>query len=127
MHDLTIPLVASRQISTDKIHCSATTRRIIAAVLVLTWIVFSSVDILEDLNFQDDPIVHRTFVSHLPVKHQHVKVANDTAEFADNHPFFFGKIPNDIDLELPAYHFSSYGHIDFNLLRTHKDKHVFRI
>lgn len=127
MHDLKIPPVASSEIPTGKIQCSVTTRRIIAAVLVLTWIVFSGVDILEDLNLQDNPIIHRAVASHLSVKHQRIKVANDTAEFADNHPLFFGKIPNHIDPEIAAYRFSSYGHIDFNLPRTHKDNHVFRI
>ena|ERR671922_2234583 len=102
-------------------------RKSLAAFLVLSWIIFSGVDILEDLSFQADITIYTTPVSRLPVGHKAVKLANDTVEFAHYNTLFFGKVPKDTNLESATCQFSSNTYLDSKVSRSHKDNRVLLI
>jgi len=97
-------------------------QKTLALLLVLSWIIFSGVDMLEDLDFES----HGTpSASNSPATAKPVKLANDTVELANVTPLSFEKFSRRGDLEstTPTILVES----DSRTFRSHKDNCVFLI
>jgi hypothetical protein len=71
-------------------------QKTLALLLVLSWIIFSGVDMLEDLDFES----HGTpSASNSPATAKPVKLANDNVELANVTPLSFEMFSRRVDLE----------------------------
>jgi hypothetical protein len=96
-------------------------RKPVALLLVLSWMVLSGVDILEDLNLESRSTPS---ASSSPTTANPVKLANDNIELANRVSLPFEKFSRSMDLE------NTYNMVlttDFRTLRSHKDNCVFLI
>ena len=96
-------------------------QRVLAVLLVLSWMILSGVDMLEDLGFETRATPS---ASSSPTTAKLVKLANDSVELANRTSVSFEKLFVDRDLTIP--NFTSVDP-DSRILRSHKDNCVFVI
>src|SRR5215475_4442011 len=96
-------------------------QRVLAVLLVLSWMILSGVDILEDLAFESRIT---SSVASYPSTAKPVKLANDTVELANRTPVSFEKFF--IHRDLTKLSLTSIDS-DSRVLRSHKDNCVFLI
>jgi hypothetical protein len=101
------------------------TRGSLAALLILSWLILSGVDVLEDLGFQHHFDGAAKSRPHRPAKP--VKLANDNVELLDIDPLSFRKLPNHIDPESIAHQSFLNAYLEPRTFRTHKDRSVLLI
>jgi hypothetical protein len=94
----------------------------LAILLVLSWMIFSGVDMLEDLESHSTP-----FVSSSSTAAKRVKFANDNVELANYTSIFFQKLFRRVDLESTSCTMLAAKSVDSSALRSHKDNCVFLI
>lgn len=71
-------------------------QRALAVLLVLSWMIFSGIDMLEDLDFEAHAIPSATIS---PTTAKPVKLANDNVELANRTSLFFTRFFRRMDLE----------------------------
>ncbi len=99
-------------------------QKALAILLILSWIVFSGVDMLEDLDFESRG---SPSASSSPNTAKPVKLANDNVELANRTPTFFEKLSRYIDLESTTCTMLVDTCLDSRSLRSHKVNCVFLI
>jgi hypothetical protein len=96
-------------------------RRVLAILLVLSWMILSGVDMLEDLDFDSRATAS---ASSSPITAKPVKLANDNIELANRTYVSFEKFFVHRDLTKPN---PTLVDPDSRVLRSHKDNCVFLI
>jgi hypothetical protein len=96
-------------------------QKALAVLLVLSWMVFSAVDMLEDLDFESGSTPS---ASRSPTTAKPVKLANDTVELANRTFVSFEKFFVHRDLTKPSLTLLDP---DSRVPRSHKDNCVFLI
>jgi hypothetical protein len=99
-------------------------QKALAVLLVLSWMVFSAVDMLEDLDFESGSTPS---ASSSPTTAKPVKLANDTVELANCTSPSFEKFSRLMDLESTTCNMLAATSVDSPALRSHKDNCVFLI
>ena len=99
-------------------------QKALAVLLVLSWIVSSAVDMLEDLEFESGSTLS---ASSYATTTKPVKLANDTVELANCTSPSFEKFSRLMDLESTTSKMLVATSIDSRALRSHKDNCVFLI
>jgi hypothetical protein len=99
-------------------------QKALAVLLVLSWMVFSAVDMLEDLDFESGSTPS---ASSSPTNAKPVKLANDTVELANWTSPSFEKFFRLMDLESTTCNMLAATSVDSPALRSHKDNCVFLI
>jgi hypothetical protein len=99
-------------------------QKALAVLLVLSWMVFSAVDMLEDLDVESSS---SPFASSSPTTAKPVKLANDNVELANWTSPSFEKFSRLMDLENTSCNMLAATSVDSPALRSHKDKCVFLI
>ncbi|MGH7827335.1 MAG: hypothetical protein ACREQ7_19420 [Candidatus Binatia bacterium] len=74
--------------------------RLLAALLVFSWIIFSAIDLIEDFSFGNATVESAESKNRGPAKP--IKVANDTVERANRYPGVFAKLPEHSVLQTGA-------------------------
>jgi hypothetical protein len=99
-------------------------QKALAILLILSWIVFSGVDMFEDLDFESHS---GPSVSSSPHTAKPVKLANDNVELANHTFIYLKKFSRRMDLESTAHTTLVDESLDSRALRSHKDNCVFLI
>ena len=99
-------------------------QKALAILLILSWIVFSGVDMFEDLDFESHS---GPSVSSSPHTAKPVKLANDNVELANHTFIYLKKLSRRMDLESTAHTTPVDASLDSRALRSHKDNCVFLI
>jgi len=99
-------------------------QKALAILLILSWIVFSGVDMLEDLDFESPS---SPSASSSPHTAKPVKLANDNVELANHTFIYLKKLSRRMDLESTAHTTLADASLDSRALRSHKDNCVFLI
>jgi len=97
-------------------------QKALAILLVLSWMIFSGWDMLEDLETDSIPSVSSSSTAANPVK-----LANDNVELANDTSIPFEKLSRLMDLESTTCTMLAVTSIDSPALRSHKDNCVFLI
>jgi hypothetical protein len=97
-------------------------QKALAILLVLSWMIFSGWDMLEDLETDSIPSVSSSSTAANPVK-----LANDNVELANDTSIPFEKLSRLMDLESTTCTMLAATSIDSPALRSHKDNCVFLI
>jgi hypothetical protein len=96
-------------------------QKILAVLLVLSWIVLSDVDMLEDMDLESRGTPS---ASSSPTTAKPVKLANDHVELANR---IFEKLARSMDLKSTACTKLAAISLESGALRSHKDNCVFLI
>ena len=98
-------------------------RKTLAALLILSWIILSSADILEDLSFESDVTFYSSPTPRSSHSKKPVRLVNDSVELA--YPALsFGRAPQNADPECIAYQTFLNACLDSRAFRNHKDRRV---